>query len=319
MNKKIAIVFPGQGSQVPGMGKDLLFLPLFRERLEKVADLANLSIEEFFNPKNIKTLAQTEFSQPYIFTISVTLFELLTNKYGLNPIVFGGHSLGEFSALVASGVMSFEDGFKLVQKRGSLMGEACRKDPGGMIAILGADEQGVIEMCNRIIESGGEITIANYNSAKQLVLSGDSQSIEKIKEQIVENLKIRVMSLPVSGAFHSKLMDEANHQFSKYLSAVPLNSPFAPIVMNVTGTLETKKENIYTLLDMQMVSSVLWEKSMDRILSLMPDLILEIGPGRVLSGMFKSTNRNIKVNNIGSKGDWLRFEKEMEENTVVYR
>ncbi|HDR7871138.1 TPA: ACP S-malonyltransferase [Bacillus wiedmannii] len=317
MNKKVAVVFPGQGSQVIGMGKDLLSLPLFAERLSKVAELANLTLDELFYPNNIKLIEKTEIAQPYIFVISVTLFELISSKYSLKPILFGGHSLGEFSALVASGALSFEEGFNLVKIRGKLMSVACEKNSGGMLAVLSPEQKIISLLHEEIKEQHNTITIANYNSANQLVISGANESIAKFKNVIENKLKARTIPLKVSGAFHSVLMNDANSCFSHYLELAKFHEPSAPIVMNVNGEAEVSEESIITLIKKQMISSVLWKKSMETIESFQPDLVLEIGPGRVLSSLIKSSHRNLNVTNIGNRSDLLRFKKKLEREVEV--
>ncbi|OFD52995.1 hypothetical protein BWGOE4_55300 [Bacillus mycoides] len=317
MNKKIAVVFPGQGSQVIGMGKDLLSLPLFAERLGKVAELANLTLEELFHPRNMKLIEQTEIAQPYIFVISVTLYELISNEYSLKPILFGGHSLGEFSALVASGALSFEEGFDLVKIRGTLMSEACEKNKGGMLAVLSPEKKLFSLLHEEMKEQRNTITIANYNSANQLVISGADESIKEFKNVIENKLKARAIPLKVSGAFHSVLMNEANKDFSHYLELAKFHSPLAPVVMNVNGEAELSKGNIFVLVKDQMISSVLWKKSMETIESFQPDLVLEVGPGRVLSSLIKSSHRNLNVSNIGNRSDLLRFKKQLEREVEI--
>ncbi|MED4116320.1 ACP S-malonyltransferase [Priestia megaterium] len=317
MNKKVAVIFPGQGSQVMGMGKDLISLPLFAQRLEKVAELANLTLDEFFQPKNMKIIEKTEIVQPYIFVISVTLHELISKEYSLKPILFGGHSLGEFSALVASGMLSFEAGFELVKVRGSLMGEACNKTKGGMLAVLSPEKELFSLLHDEVKEQHNTIKIANYNSANQLVISGADESIKEFKNVIENKLKARAIPLKVSGAFHSGLMNEANKDFSHYLDFTKFQAPLAPIVMNVSGEAELNKSNIFSLIKEQMISSVLWKKSMETIESFQPDLVLEIGPGRVLSSLIKSSHRNLNVSNIGNRSDLLRFKKQLEREVEI--
>lgn len=302
--KSIAVVFPGQGSQFVGMGSDLRKETIFSSKMRQVAEYLGLDLRELLQ---INT-ADTTIMQPYIYGISVALYELLQVNYNIEPILFAGHSLGEYAALTAAGSLSFEEGLKLVKKRSELMGEAPK---GTMAAIIGMGSEELSNICHHVAtETKGTVTIGNYNSSSQHVITGDVDSVETVSDYVIAEKKAwRVIPLNVSGAFHSDLMTKANHSFQQVLSNATLNAPTSTIIMNANGSVEVEPGKIYEQLSLQMISPVLWDKSVASILSHQPSLIIEVGPGRTLTGLIKSINRSQQVINVGNKQQLLQFAK----------
>ena len=284
---QLAFIFPGQGSQRVGMGAELARAYPIANTIFQEADAAlgrALSQLCFEGPE--EALKQTENTQLAILTCSVATLRIL-REFGIAPNVVAGHSLGEYSALVAAGVLEFVDALRLVHARANLMAEAGETQQGTMAAILGMDTEQLQQLCDG---TEGTVNIANYNCPGQLVISGEVDAVNHVvslaKAEIGER---RCRPLPVSGAFHSPLMASAQQKFKSVLDTVTLHPPKVDIVMNVTGEFATDAENIRYLLFQQITQPVQWEKTLRTIEKTGITHFVEVGPGKVLSGLVKRT------------------------------
>ena len=284
-----AFVFPGQGAQFPGMGKDLYeTYDEAKEMFLQANHLLNFSITDVMFGDDSEALKETKITQPAIFLHSVILAKILGNKF--KPDFVGGHSLGEFSALVASEYMSFEDGLILVQSRANAMQKACEKNPSTMAAILGLENTIVEEICGKIDEI---VVPANYNCPGQLVISGTFNGIDLACEKLTEAGARRALKLPVGGAFHSPLMDSAKNELKDAIDKTVLNKGICPIYQNIsaspTNDIDLIKQN---LID-QLTGPVKWTQIMQNMINDGLSEVIEVGPGKVLQGLFKKVNRDI--------------------------
>ena len=292
---KTALLFAGQGAQVVGMGQDMAkqhpsAKALFDRANETLGyDLAQICFE---GPED--ALTQTENAQPGIFLVSWIAFELLKEQVpDLNFEATAGLSLGEFTALTAAGVMSLEDGLKVVRQRGRFMQEACEFTEGGMAAVIGLDEAATREVC-----ALADVELANLNCPGQLVISGASAGIEKACELAKEKGAKRALPLPVAGAYHSRLMESASSKLESVLREVELNLPKVPVISNVTAEPHaTAGETLQRLVE-QVTSSVLWEASIRHLLDEGFTRFIELGPGTALTGFMRRIDREIEVLNV---------------------
>jgi [acyl-carrier-protein] S-malonyltransferase len=279
-----AFVFPGQGSQFTGMAKDLYEnMPMAKDLLEKANDILGFRITDIMFEGSAEDLKQTKVTQPAVFLHSVVLAKSLGDKF--QPDMVAGHSLGEFSALVASGAMSFEDGLVLVSKRAQAMQKACEMNPSTMAAILGLPDEKVEELCASIKD---EIVVpANYNCPGQLVISGTNAGIDKACELMTEAGAKRALKLVVGGAFHSPLMEPAKVELEAAIQATQFKSPKCPVFQNVTTKGETDPEVIKSNLIKQLTAPVKWTQSVLNMINAGATEFTEVGPGAVLQGMIK--------------------------------
>jgi [acyl-carrier-protein] S-malonyltransferase len=294
---KIAFVFPGQGSQSVGMGKDFAELPLARTVYETF-DLivaAKLSQVCFEGPE--EELRRTLYTQPAILATSIAALTLFRERCALKPALVAGHSLGEYAALYAAGVISLETAAQLVKRRSELM-EAAPK--GAMSAVLGLDGDKVDEIVNAYRqESQAVIAVANYNTDSQIVISGALAAVEQVSERLKSAGAKRVMPLPVGGAFHSPLMSAAAKSFTEYLSDFDFNNAQMPVVTNVDATLTTQGAEAQLKLGKQIDHSVCWTQTMSRMIRQEGvDTVVEFGPGKVLTGMFKKMFPEVRLYNV---------------------
>ena len=284
-------VFPGQGSQFSGMCQDLYQkhseLEKFFESAEKILGF-NISKIMFSGTK--EELMQTRVTQPAIFIHSMAILKVLNKKF--KPDMVAGHSLGEFSALVAAGVLSFEDGLKLVSLRANAMQKACEQTNGTMAAILALDDQVIENTCSEV---EGIVTAANYNCPGQVVISGEVSSVEKACELLKKMGARRALILPVSGAFHSELMKRAKEELSEAILKADFNKPICPIYQNFTAKDEIEVGKIKTNLIAQLTSPVKWTQSINQMIKDGASKFIEIGPGNVLQGLIKKIDRNSEV------------------------
>lgn len=284
-----AYVFPGQGAQYVGMGKDLYnYSNLAKEMFEEANSILGFSITEIMFGEDSEALKQTKVTQPAIFLHSVILAKLLGNNF--NPNMVAGHSLGEFSALTAANYISFSDGLRLVSKRATAMQKACEENPSTMAAVLGLEDNVVEKVCSEINEI---VVPANYNCPGQLVISGSNKGIDIACDKLIEAGAKRAIKLPVGGAFHSPLMESARAELEEAINSTDFKIGDCPIYQNVTTKAVTSPEKIKRNLNKQLTASVLWTQNMYQMIADGASVVIEVGPGRVLQGLFKKIDKAI--------------------------
>ena len=288
-----AYVFPGQGAQFPGMAKDLYDSSAEAKRLLELAnDILGFRITDIMFDGTADQLKETKVTQPAIFLHSVVLAKISEN---FKPDMVAGHSLGEFSALVASGVLTFEDGLKLVSQRALAMQKACEINPSTMAAILGREDQVVEDLCASIDEV---VVAANYNCPGQLVISGSHKGIEIACEKAKEAGAKRALPLPVGGAFHSPLMEPAREELEKAIDETVFSQGVCPIYQNVTAKASTDINEIKENLKIQLTAPVRWTQSVQAMVADGATNFVESGPGKVLQGLVKKIHREAEVGSI---------------------
>ena len=291
---KKAYVFPGQGAQFVGMGKELYERsPLARELFEKANDILGFRITDLMFTGNDEDLRQTKVTQPAIFLHSVILADTLGEDF--RPDMVAGHSLGEFSALVANKSLSFEDGLRLVSARAKAMQKACEKEPSTMAAILGLEDAKVEEICQSIFEV---VVPANYNSPGQLVISGSFKGIEVACEKLKAAGARRALPLKVGGAFHSPLMEPARIELAEAIHAAHFNAPVCPIYQNATAQQVTDPGKIKENLIAQLTAPVLWTQLVLNMLADGATTFIELGPGNVLQGLISKIGKEVTVSGL---------------------
>lgn len=290
---KKAYVFPGQGAQFVGMGKELYeSSPRAKELFEKANEILGFRITDLMFNGTDEDLKQTKVTQPAVFLHSVILADSLTEK----PDMVAGHSLGEFSALVASGALNFEDGLRLVHARAMAMQKACEATPSTMAAIIGLSDEVVEDICKSIED---EIVVpANYNSPGQIVISGTMKGVELACAKATEAGAKRALPLKVGGAFHSPIMEPARQELEAAIKATNFSAPLCPIYQNVDAKPHTDPEEIKENLIAQLTASVRWTQTMSNMMADECNTYLEIGPGKVLQGLIKKANREAEVNGL---------------------
>lgn len=287
-----AYIFPGQGAQFPGMGKDLYEKTADAKRLfESANEILGFRITDIMFSGTEDELKQTKVTQPAIFLHSVVLAKTLGNAF--DPTMVAGHSLGEFSALVAAGSLSFEDGLKLVAARANAMQKACEIQPSAMAAILGLDDYTVEEVCQLVSEI---VVPANYNCPGQLVISGSVEGVDKACQLLTERGAKRALKLNVSGAFHSPLMEAARVELESAIDNTPIAIPVCPIYQNIDAKPYTEPESIKRNLIAQLTGPVRWTQTIEKMLEDGATSFTEVGPGNVLQGLVKKVNRSVLTN-----------------------
>lgn len=286
-----AYVFPGQGAQFTGMGKDLFDNSEIAKSLFKQAnDSLGFDITRIMFEGEKEELTQTKVTQPAIFLHSVILAKVLGSQFKAD--IVAGHSLGEFSALVAANYMTFEDGLKLVYNRALAMQKACEQNPSTMAAILGLEDKIVEEVCQSI---NGVVVPANYNCPGQLVISGSNEAIAEACQKLTDAGARRALQLPVGGAFHSPLMKPAQIELAAAIKSTPFKEGDCPIYQNVTAKAETNPEEIKSNLIKQLTASVKWTQTMQQMQEDGLTSVTEVGPGKVLQGLFKKMDRALET------------------------
>lgn len=284
-----AYIYPGQGSQYCGMGKDLFDSSNDAKRMFEAANkILDFKITNIMFGQDIDELKKTKVTQPAIFIHSVILSKILNFK----PQIVAGHSLGEFSALVASKALNYEDALFLVSKRANAMEEACIKFPGTMAAVIGLNVDLIESICEKV---GGIIKTANYNCPGQVVISGEKNSIESACEILKKNGAKRAIILPVGGAFHSPLMTSAKNKLAMEIEKIKFNTPSCPIYQNFSNNPETDPEKIKFNLIEQMTSPVKWTQCVEKMIKNGANKFVEVGPGKVLQGLVKKINSSVEI------------------------
>ncbi len=288
-----AYVFPGQGAQFSGMGKDLYDSdPTAKNYFDQANDILGFSISDIMFSGTDEELKQTKVTQPAIFIHSV-VSALINDSF--RPDMVAGHSLGEFSALVANGCLSFEDGLKLVAKRASAMQKACEMEKSTMAAVLGLPDEKVEEICSEI---SGVVVPANYNCPGQLVISGSVEAVEQACEKMKEAGAKRALILPVGGAFHSPLMEPAREELAAAIHETKFNTPSCPVYQNVDASGHAELDGIKSNLVAQLTAPVKWTQSVQSMVSDGATTFIECGPGKVLQGLVRKINPDVEAMSI---------------------
>ncbi len=292
-----AFVFPGQGAQFVGMGKDLYEgNPLAKELFDKANDVLGFKITDIMFEGTAEELKQTKVTQPAVFLHSVISALCMGDDF--KPEMVAGHSLGEFSALVAAGALNFEDGLRLVHARAMAMQEACEMAQGTMAAIIGLPDEKVEEICAEVSSEGNVVIPANYNNPGQLVISGNVEAVNAACEKMKEAGAKRALLLPVSGAFHSPLMQPAKDKLQAAIEQTEVKAPICPVYQNVDAQPHTDPAEIKQNLIAQLTSSVRWTKSVQNMIADGADDFTECGPGKALQGMIAKINREVSAHGI---------------------
>jgi [acyl-carrier-protein] S-malonyltransferase len=294
---RVAFIFPGQGSQYVGMGREFYEqFKVAKEVFEEADDCLRLAISETCFRGPAEALKRTENTQPAILTASIAALRVLQTEKGVNAQLVAGHSLGEYSALVASGGLTFSEAVQIVRLRGRFMQEAVPVGEGAMAALLGMTREEVEKLCEEA-SSGEVLTPANFNCPGQIVIAGHARAVQRAVDRVKQDGK-RAVPLPVSAPFHSPLMKAAGDRLEKALEGVPIGELKVPVVTNVEAEVNASKEKVKALLVAQVSHPVRWEESMRKMIEEGIEEVLEIGPGKVLSGLMKRIDGGVRIGNI---------------------
>jgi [acyl-carrier-protein] S-malonyltransferase len=284
----LAFLYPGQGSQKVGMGADLLASDpdLYDRYLDMADEVSGLPVRKLSLAGPMDELTRTEVAQPALFALALAVTEA-AREAGLNPDYVAGHSLGEYTAAVASGALSWEDGIRLVSERGRLMAEVQSERPGAMAAVLGLDADAVAELCKNASDGTGEVTLANLNSPTQIVVSGEMAAVDRVVEMAAGAGAQRALRLPVGAAFHSPMMEPVQSKLAALMETMAWNDPVVPLVANYSGEPVTDAESVRSALVTQIASPVRWVDCVTTLVNSGVRTFVELGSGRVLSGLVK--------------------------------
>ena len=305
---KIAFIFPGQGAQYAGMGRDLYEnIPVCREMIDLASQASGVSMPELLFEENDR-LNVTEYTQIAMLAVSVAALKALEEK-GIHADVAAGLSLGEYGALVAAGVLTAEDAFALVRKRGIFMQEAV-PEGGAMAAVIGSDAETIERICR---ETEGQVSVANYNCPGQIVITGEESAVAAAGEALKAAGAKRVLPLKVSGPFHSPMLKKASEQLKEALADVELHEMKIPYLTNVTGDYVKDISEVKELLETQVCASVRWQQSVEKMIADGVDTFVEIGPGRTLTGFLRKIDRSVKGDNVDKLEDLEKVAAELAE------
>ena len=309
---KRAFLFPGQGAQVVGMGKDIYEkYEEARKIYDKANEITKMDVKKICFEGPEEELNKTENTQIAILTTSLAILEVLKSK-NIEADVAVGLSLGEYGALIYSGIISLEDGLKLIQKRGYYMGNLLPDEEFAMAAVIGLDSSKIEDVCQNIAKEGKFIVPANYNCKVQTVISGEKEAIEEASEKLKEAGAKRVIPLKTSGPFHTSKLEKAKEAYEKELENIAFNEGKAKVIKNIDGTYYTKNDNIKEILAKHIISPVRFDKAIELMKEEKIEEYVEIGPGRALTGFIKKDNKEAKVyniNNLESLENYLEIEK----------
>ncbi len=300
MNSNEAFLFPGQASQAIGMGKDLFDADaLAKSMFEEADDTLGFSLSSVCFEGPMEELSKTSVTQPAVFLHSVICARLL-GQAGVAPAIAAGHSLGEYSALVATGVLDFTVALRLVRLRGELMEKAGTQNPGAMSAILGMDDDDIVALC---AADEGIVVAANFNAPGQIVISGEVDAVARVGDAAQRAGAKRVVNLPVSGAFHSQLMEPAARELADHLKETAFSAPSVPVVTNASAAAESNPDRLRELLIDQMTAPVRWTDSVKAVVAAGVDGASEVGPGAVLKGLVRRIDKTFTVRSMGTMQD----------------
>jgi len=296
---KLAFVFPGQGAQYVGMGKDLWEnFPYVKDLFEEANEVLGFDLKRLCFEGPESELKKTENTQVCVFLVSLASALVVEKELGLRPDYLAGHSLGEYTALCVAGVIPFREALRLVRKRGEFMRDSCPEGVGAMAALLGLERDRIFELCQKAKREGEVLVPANFNCPGQIVISGHKEAVERAISMVKEFGGKKAVLLEVSGAFHSPLMEEASKKLEEFLKGIEFNGFKVPVVSNVNAEPYSNPQKAKELLVLQVKSPVLWEDSIRRLVALGVNTFVELGPGKVLTGLIKRTVPELKTLNL---------------------